>query len=355
MATTCLVIAVACIIVGAAGVSTVPSVLLKNAAQPGTFMPATGAGSGGYTGNSSIPYGTYPECFNGCADAECSSPNPPSFLGCGEYVDASMATWIQLGGRRLDNSNSYHNQAYVSQSMIGSGLPRDQIFLTSKVGPYLPLGGAEAKAQFFTTLKVTGLSYVDLLLIHWPTCVTSTCNSSEPSCQFGAATYDEKECRLATWRALVDIFNAGQAKAIGVSNYNTTHIQEIIDAGLILPSVNQVPFNLWHSADAKQGGLLSFCKQHAIVYNGYSPFGVPDRNVYNPPFPKTMLQDAVLLQVATAHGRSPAEITLAWQWQLGIVVNPRSQNAAHQLQNLNYFDIVLTQTEMDALNSRPQY
>ena len=103
-------------------------------------MPITGAGSGGYTGNASIPYGFYPECFNGCLDAQCATPNPVNFSGCGEYVEASMTTWLQLGGRRLDNSASYHNQQYVGISMSASGLPRESIFLTSKVGPYLPMG-----------------------------------------------------------------------------------------------------------------------------------------------------------------------------------------------------------------------
>jgi diketogulonate reductase-like aldo/keto reductase len=310
--------------------ASVPSVLLKNAAAPNTLMPATGAGSGGYTGNASQGYGDYPECFNGCEDAQCAVPDSPSFSSCAEYVDASMSTWMQLGGTRLDNSNSYHNQFYVAKAMRGSGLPREQLFLTSKVGPYLPLGYADAKAQFETTRNVTGLAYVDLLLIHWPVCIVEGCESQDPACDYKAASYNASECRLQTWRALVEIFNGGGARAIGVSNYNTSHLDEIIAAGLPLPAVNQVPFNIWHSADAQSGGLLDYCKAHSIVFNGYSPFAVPDRRVYPAPFPKTMLEDAALVQIAAAHQRSAAEVALAWQWQLGIVVNPRSQNAAHQ-------------------------
>ena len=164
----------------------VPSVLLKNAAAPNTLMPATGAGSGGYTGNASQGYGDYPECFNGCEDPQCSVPDSPGFSSCAEYVDASMSTWLQLGGSRLDNSNSYHNQLFVAKAMRGSGLPRERLFLTSKVGPYLPLGFADAKAQFATTLSVTGLAYVDLLLIHWPDCVVAGCESQDPACDYKA-------------------------------------------------------------------------------------------------------------------------------------------------------------------------
>jgi len=269
----------------------VPSVKLMNAASPGSLMPSTGIGSGGYTGfGNNSAYGFYPECFNGCEDAQCSTPDSPGFSSCGLFVDAAMATWLQLGGRRLDNSNSYHNQLYVAKSMNFSGIKREEIFLTSKVGPYLPLGGAEATEQFDTFLSVTGVEYADLLLIHWPTCVVEGCESSTPACQWKEISYDEKECRLDTWRALVEIFRSGKARAIGVSNYNISHIQEIIDAGLPLPAVNQCPFNLWHSRDAQPDGLLPFMKNHSIIYNGYSPFGVPDRKTYPLPFPKTMLE-----------------------------------------------------------------
>ena len=91
------------------------------------------------------------------------------WASCGGYVQAAQMTWMQLGGRRIDNSASYHNQRSVGIAMktfmTRSGTPRSDLFLVSKVGPYLPLGNAEAKAQFANTLAVTGAGYVDLLLI----------------------------------------------------------------------------------------------------------------------------------------------------------------------------------------------
>ena len=88
------------------------------------------------------------------------------------------------------------------------------------------------------------------------------------------ATYDAKGCRLSTWRAYVEIFNNGTAKSIGVANYNTSHLQEIIDAGMPLPSVNQVPYHLYNAA--AQAELLAFCTAHKIVVLSYSPLGIPD-------------------------------------------------------------------------------
>ena len=252
-----------------------PAILLHNAAAPNTWMPVAGAGSGGYSNvNFSNSYGTYPECYDGCADAECVLPDPPGFSSCGGYVEAAISTWLQLGGRRVDSSASYHNQLYTGIAMAASGVPRAELFLTSKVGPFLALGGAEAEQQFAHTLRVVNTSYVDLLLIHWPTCASgggcAGTPTTEPACQAGAAGYDERACRLATWRALVAIWGRGGARAIGVSNYNQTHLQEIMDAGLPLPAVNQVPFNLYHSGDLRNG-LFDFMREHNVSVCGGGP------------------------------------------------------------------------------------
>ena len=321
-------------------------------------------------------------------------PDPPGFSSCGEYVEASISTWLQLGGRRVDSSASYHNQLYTGIAMAASGIPRADLFLTSKVGPFLAMGGAEAELQFAHTLGVMNTTYVDLVLIHWPTCASgggcSGAPTSEPTCQAGTAGYDERACRLATWRALVAIWGRGGARAIGVSNYNQTHLQEIMDAGLPLPAVNQLPFNLYHSGDLGNG-LFDFMRAHnvrvcvcggggraplpppahaacrarssppplrpraQITYNTYSPFAVPDRRSYKPPMARTPLEDPVLAGIAAAHGTSPAQATLAWQWARGMVFNPRSQNAAHMLQNLAFEGILLSEAEVAALDARPQY
>jgi len=251
-----------------------PCVPLSNAAAPGVCMPLVGSGSGGYVGNATAnPYGDYPECANDCFDAQCVAPDPAGWMSCGGYVQGAQMTWLQLGGRRIDNSDSYHNQRSVGIALRTfakrSGTPRSELWLTSKVGPYLPLGFNESLAQFANILGVTGASYVDLLLIHWPTCLgggatacTTTGLSSDPPCAFGAPTYDERECRLSTWRALVQIWRSGGARAIGVSNFNASQLQEIADAGLPLPAVTQNPFNIGHSA--AEMDTLAYCKANNI-------------------------------------------------------------------------------------------
>lgn len=150
--------------------------------------------------------------------------------------------------------------------------------------------------------------------------------SSEPVCQVGSASFDAKACRLDTWRGLLDIFNAGGARAIGVSNYNASHLQEIADAGLPLPAVNQIPFHIYVSAAAAP--TIAWCTKHDVLVNGYSPFGVPDHRTFPPPMALTPLLDSVALSIAAAHDTTSANVMLAWQYQLGIVVNVRTPRRA---------------------------
>jgi len=348
----------------AAAASAPPAgVALRNAADAGVAIPWSGAGSGGYTGTAAS-YGQYPECWDACADPQCLAPDPAGFRSCAQFVDAALATYLQLGGRRIDSSDSYHSQAVAAQALRAAGLPRAGFFFTSKVGPYLALGAAEAAAQFAGVLAATGLAYVDLLLIHWPSCVPadggSACpnaTSVEPECVVGGAAYDARACRLGTWRALVDIWQSKGARAIGVSNYNASHLQEIKDAGLPLPAVNQIPINVYSSS--KQAATIAWCKENGVLVNGYSPFGVPDHKTFSPPQSPTVFADPVVVAVAAAHNTSPAAVILAWHYQQGIVFNPRSMNAAHMLINLGisgvpWWELALTAEEMAQLSTRPQ-
>lgn len=165
--------------------------------------------------------------------------------------------------------------------------------------------------------------------VHWPVATVSQGNvtnnatiSTDPACDYThPATYNEKACRLSTWRAMVQIWQSGGAKAIGVSNYNVTHFTEIIDAGLPLPSVVQNPYHLYHSA--MQADTIAFCRAHDILFLGYSPLGVPDYHLYPTTdaagqptgMSSSQLADPVVVDIATAIGRSPADVLLAWQWQ----------------------------------------
>jgi diketogulonate reductase-like aldo/keto reductase len=143
-----------------------PCVVLKNAAAPGVCMPAIGVGTGGYAGTNPF-YGSWPENWNECIeDPTCATPDPPGAAG-NSYCQSAISTWLTLGGRRIDTSASYRNQRGVGQAINAHRrVNRSDVFVTSKVGPYLAMGYDEVKAQVASMLDAGGLgSYVDLVLV----------------------------------------------------------------------------------------------------------------------------------------------------------------------------------------------
>ena len=213
----------------AAAAVVIPAEPLKNAAVPGLSIPYTGLGTGGYGSNATDCY-TYPETW---ADAK----------GCGESVKNATARYIQIAASlsssqiRIDNANTYQDVDNVGLGIALSGVPRSRVFLLSKTGSGQAMGYNDTMDQIDALLSQGGVAYVDALLIHWP---TSTAASAEPACNAKDAAYNATECRLQTWRAYVDAFNAGKALSIGVSNYYKAELEEIRAAGLIMPAINQV-------------------------------------------------------------------------------------------------------------------
>jgi len=348
----------------AAAIPAVPSIVLKNTAQAGVSMPFIGLGTGGYS-SKDIGDGAYPECWIGTGGATGGGTGT-----CGGYVQKAVTAWLSAGGRRIDAANSYQDQVDVGQAMnayiASSGTPRSDIFLLSKIGPSHPLGGADAKAQFAGILNEMQVDYVDLLLIHWPWDSASKGNvtnnvttSSVPLCNHTSALFDERLCRLDTWQGMLDIFATGQARAVGVSNFNVSHFEEIAAAGMPLPALTQNPFHLYRSAT--QTDIINYANKNGITFLGYSPFGVPDYHNYT--FPgcpaANQLEHAYVQQLGAKYGATPAQVLIQWQFQLGIPINPRSMNAQHMADNLNAYSLFaaaggLNQTEMDNLSSQPQ-
>lgn len=145
-----------------------PCVVLKNAAAPGVCMPAIGVGTGGYAGTNPF-YGSWPENWNECIeDPTCAAPDPPGAAG-NSFCQSAISTWLTLGGRRIDTSTSYRNQRGVGQAINAHRrVNRSDVFVTSKVGPYLAMGYDEVKAQVASMLDAGGLgSYVDLVLVRY--------------------------------------------------------------------------------------------------------------------------------------------------------------------------------------------
>ena len=166
------------------------------------------------------------------------------------------------------------------------------------------MGYSDTLAQAKEILVQTGLDYVDMLLIHYPKSVGS---SSDPYCSTPSSMYNERECRLSTWRAMVELYHTGIARAIGVSNYQVAHIAEIASAGLQLPSINQLPYNPHRKRG--QATVKQFCNAMGITLAGYS-------TLYGggalPPAvaPSSLLSNPVVSSIANTHNRSLRKCSL---------------------------------------------
>jgi len=197
---------------------------------------------------------------------------------------------------------------------------------------------------------------VDLLLIHWPTFDPNSSPvgaSTDASCQPNSTSYDPVTCRLNTWRGLVQLFNDGKTRAIGVSNYNVTHLQEIQNASLPLPAYNQCPYHLYRSST--QQSLKDWCGSHGVLFGGYSPLGVPDWHTFpGPQMSPSPIKDPNVVKIAQTHGVTPAQVLIQWQYAIGVPINPRCQNAQHMRDNLNSYNFTLTADELQLLYSAPQ-
>lgn len=218
---------------------------------------------------------------------------------------------LEVGYRHIDTATMYGNEADVGRALRDSGVPREQIFITTKLPPQR---AGQERRTLTESLRALGTEYIDLWLVHWP-----------PS----------HRANPATWRQFLAVRDAGLVRAVGVSNYSAGQIDELIDATGEAPEVNQIP---WSPSryDAKR---LAEHRERGILVEGYSPLRYTD------------LADPVLAQIATAHGVSPAQVVLAWHVRHGIVVIPKSAAPERIKANLDVFGFVLTPDEMARIDA----
>ncbi len=219
---------------------------------------------------------------------------------------------LESGYRLIDTATIYGNERKVGQAIRDSGIPREEIFITTKVWNS-DQGHASTIKAFEKSLKKLNLSYVDLYLIHWP--VTGL--------------------RKESWKALEEIFEKGKARAIGISNYAIRHLTELMENSNILPTVNQVEF----SPFLYQKDLLELCKNHKIIVEAYSPLTRGRK-----------MNDPLLLSLGQKLGKTPAQVLIRWGLQHGIVEIPKSGNKQHILENANVFDFKINNEDMMMMN-----
>jgi 2,5-diketo-D-gluconate reductase A len=239
-------------------------------------------------------------------------------LGVGELSDSeteqAVSTALEAGYRLIDTAAAYGNEQAVGRAIAASGVPRSELFVTTKLATN-DQGYQSSQDAMKASLERLGLDYVDLYLIHWP--------------GGDASQY------VNSWGGLMKRREDGDTRSIGVANFHAEHLSNVIDLSYFTPAINQIELHPL----LNQAELRATNAEYGIVTEAYGPLGVgklPD----NP----------TIATVAQGHGKTPAQVLIRWSIQLGNVVIPRSAHPERIKSNLDVFDFELTDDEMATLN-----
>lgn len=220
-----------------------------------------------------------------------------TFRAGGAEARAAVSCALQLGIRHIDTASIYKNEAPLREALSSTGLPRSEVFVTSKLSPY-EMGRVRAEAAVEGILQRLGTDYVDLLLVHWPGAAKTP-----------PASPENARLRLDTWRVLEEAYGRGRCRAIGVSNFEERHVEELLRVAEVKPMVNQ--FEVHPRRQRRE--LRRLCTQHGIAVVAYASLGCGD-----------LLAHPAVGAVAAEVGRSPAQVLLRWALQSGCAVIPKS-------------------------------
>ncbi len=221
---------------------------------------------------------------------------------------------LEVGYRSIDTAKVYENEAGVGRALANSDVPREELFITTKVWNS-DQGFSNTLKAFDASLDRLGLEYVDLYLIHWPT-----------------PEFDEY---VETYKALEKLYHDGRVKAIGVCNFNIEHLQRLIDECEIVPAVNQVECHPY----LQQQELKDFCQQHDIYLEAWSPLMQGGE----------VLGNGTVKEIASQYGKTPAQIIIRWHLQADHIVIPKSVTPSRIEENFNVFDFELSGEDMDKI------
>jgi 2,5-diketo-D-gluconate reductase A len=218
---------------------------------------------------------------------------------------AAVTSALEVGYRHIDTAKLYDNEAAVGEAIAESGIDRDDLFVTTKV--WNDDQGRDATLRAFdASLKRLGLDRLDLYLIHWP--------------------YPSQDLYVETWKTLEELYADGRVRSIGVSNFQPTHLQRLLDETETVPAINQVELHPW----LQQRELREFHAEHAIVTEAWSPISRGAR-----------LADPAIAELAEKYATSPAQVILRWHLDIGNVIIPKSVNRDRMAANIDLFDLRL--------------
>lgn len=227
-----------------------------------------------------------------------------------EDTEKAVLAALKAGYRLLDTAAVYGNEAGVGRAIKANGIPREEIFVTTKLWIQRENGYENTKKALENSLTRLGLDYVDLYLMHQP---------------FG----DVHE----QWRAMEDLYKAGKARAIGVSNFHMDRLMDLITCHEIVPAVNQIETHPFYQRDAE----IAFHKELGILQQAWAPLAKGKFEIFSNP---------ILTQIAQKHGKSVAQVVLRWLNQRGVAIIPKSVKVERMLENREIFDFTLDEQDL---------
>lgn len=234
----------------------------------------------------------------------------------GQEVEQAIRYALEAGYRSIDTATVYRNERGVGKAIRDSGIPREDIFLTTKVWNS-DQREKRTLAAFEESLERLGTDYVDLYLVHWPV----------------------KECYQETWKVMDEIYQSGRAKAIGVSNFMIHHLEDLFSNSQVVPAVNQIEFHPL----LVQPELLKFCQEHQIQVEAWSPL-----------MQGQIITEPTVQRLTEKYHKTPAQIALRWNLQHEVVTIPKSSNPNRIIENAQIFDFELSQKDMNVLDALDQ-
>jgi len=241
----------------------------------------------------------------------------------GDIASASVKSALLAGYRHIDTASAYGNEENVGEAIKASGVPRQEIFLTTKHW-IMDRGYAKTIAAVESSLRKLGTDYLDLYLVHWP-CV----EKSHPNW---------KAINEATWRGIEKMYKDGKIRAIGLSNYLPEQILALEETAEIKPMVNQIEFHPGYY----QPELVRWSQAHGMVVEAWSPLGSG-----------AVLKSPTLEKIAAKHGKSTAQICVRFALQSNVLPMPKSTHVERIAANAEVFDFTLSDDEMTAIMTMP--
>lgn len=222
---------------------------------------------------------------------------------------------LEIGYRHVDTARIYANEADVGAGLRAAGVPREQVFITTKLWES-DQGYDSAKAALRQSLRLMGLDYIDLFIIHWPI----------------------PHKRRYSWMGMEELLDEGVVRAIGVSNYLTHHLEELFGYARVLPAVNQIELSPYNYLQRRE--TVDLCRANGIAVEAYSPLTKGRK-----------LGDPRLMAIAGRYGRTPAQLLIRWCLEKGLIVLPKSNRQERIRENAAVFDFAISVEDMALLDS----